>query len=59
MDTSSESGNSRNYEDIELLDISSSRSTYKGPESKIHKMSNKLEFEEETDVNNDPTNPFL
>ena len=59
MDTSSESRNSRNYEDIELLDISSSSSTYKGPDSKRRKMSNKFELDDETDENDDLTKPFL
>ena len=50
---------SRNYEDIELLDISSICSTYKEPNSKIRKMSNKLEFDDETDENDDLTDPFV
>ena len=59
MDISSESGNSRNYDEIELLDISSSSSTYKGPDSKRRKMSNKLELDDETDGNDDLTDSYL
>ena len=59
MDTSSEYVNSRNYEEIQLLDIISSTSTYKGPYSKIREMFNKLEFDDETDENDDLTDLYL
>ena len=59
MDISSESGNSRNYEDIELLDISSTSSTYIGPDSIIRKISYKLEFDDETDETDDLMDPYL